>query len=452
MVHASRGRLAPGARASCCPRWPSSAGLARRGARPGQPGARGRTFARDYDADPRPHRARSSPASRTSTTRVAPPRRLRAAARARATSAASPPPPARPTSPSTRSSAARCPQGRLLLQTLRCHDQYNTTIYGLDDRYRGVKQRPPGGLRQPGRRARARPRRRLVRRPGQRVDGRRGAAGRPASGSCPTRRPAGCAAAYYPGDQRAGAAGLDRGRVEHARRRSRSWCGSNRTAVRWRLVERFRVQVFSLLSGWESGPWVTAKADAGQRHGWPVPATMRLCGASGASHLERRQRGVTPSRKDNDVHDRFAARSAQRPGNRHHPRSSATPTPLPGAVALWLCLWPGTITTSCPVQPVDAPLWTPLISRDAALAALPGRDASADEVLAAVAALARRIAPPGHLVDVGARGVFVDAAAKTRIPAPWSSRRRKSGVRSAPSCPAGPRERSASTASPKHSR
>ncbi|MFC9584810.1 FdhF/YdeP family oxidoreductase [Streptomyces yangpuensis] len=32
----------------------------------------------------------------------------------------------------------RVPQGRLLLQTLRSHDQYNTTIYGLDDRYRGI--------------------------------------------------------------------------------------------------------------------------------------------------------------------------------------------------------------------------------------------------------------------------------------------------------------------------
>ncbi|WP_409370649.1 FdhF/YdeP family oxidoreductase [Mycolicibacter longobardus] len=31
------------------------------------------------------------------------------------------------------------PSGRLVLQTLRSHDQYNTTIYGLDDRYRGVK-------------------------------------------------------------------------------------------------------------------------------------------------------------------------------------------------------------------------------------------------------------------------------------------------------------------------
>jgi molybdopterin-dependent oxidoreductase alpha subunit len=32
----------------------------------------------------------------------------------------------------------RVPAGRLLLQTLRSHDQYNTTIYGMDDRYRGV--------------------------------------------------------------------------------------------------------------------------------------------------------------------------------------------------------------------------------------------------------------------------------------------------------------------------
>jgi formate dehydrogenase major subunit len=32
------------------------------------------------------------------------------------------------------------PDGRLLLQTLRSHDQFNTTIYGLDDRYRGVHQ------------------------------------------------------------------------------------------------------------------------------------------------------------------------------------------------------------------------------------------------------------------------------------------------------------------------
>lgn len=32
----------------------------------------------------------------------------------------------------------RVPPGALLLQTVRSHDQYNTTIYGLDDRYRGI--------------------------------------------------------------------------------------------------------------------------------------------------------------------------------------------------------------------------------------------------------------------------------------------------------------------------
>jgi molybdopterin-dependent oxidoreductase alpha subunit len=31
------------------------------------------------------------------------------------------------------------PPGRLRLMTMRSHDQYNTTIYGLDDRYRGVR-------------------------------------------------------------------------------------------------------------------------------------------------------------------------------------------------------------------------------------------------------------------------------------------------------------------------
>ncbi|MBC3190443.1 FdhF/YdeP family oxidoreductase [Pseudonocardia sp. C8] len=30
------------------------------------------------------------------------------------------------------------PEGRLVLQTIRSHDQFNTTVYGLDDRYRGV--------------------------------------------------------------------------------------------------------------------------------------------------------------------------------------------------------------------------------------------------------------------------------------------------------------------------
>ncbi|MFD6134248.1 FdhF/YdeP family oxidoreductase [Isoptericola sp. NPDC060257] len=35
--------------------------------------------------------------------------------------------------------AVECPPGRLLLQTIRSHDQFNTTIYRRDDRYRGIK-------------------------------------------------------------------------------------------------------------------------------------------------------------------------------------------------------------------------------------------------------------------------------------------------------------------------
>ncbi len=32
------------------------------------------------------------------------------------------------------------PAGTLILQTLRSHDQFNTTIYGHNDRYRGIKK------------------------------------------------------------------------------------------------------------------------------------------------------------------------------------------------------------------------------------------------------------------------------------------------------------------------
>jgi molybdopterin-dependent oxidoreductase alpha subunit len=35
--------------------------------------------------------------------------------------------------------AVEVPEGHLVLQTVRSHDQFNTTVYGLDDRYRGIK-------------------------------------------------------------------------------------------------------------------------------------------------------------------------------------------------------------------------------------------------------------------------------------------------------------------------
>jgi formate dehydrogenase major subunit len=39
----------------------------------------------------------------------------------------------------TRLAPLDVPEGRLLLQTIRSHDQFNTTIYGLSDRYRGIE-------------------------------------------------------------------------------------------------------------------------------------------------------------------------------------------------------------------------------------------------------------------------------------------------------------------------
>ena len=35
--------------------------------------------------------------------------------------------------------AVEVPEGHSILQTIRSHDQFNTTVYGLDDRYRGIK-------------------------------------------------------------------------------------------------------------------------------------------------------------------------------------------------------------------------------------------------------------------------------------------------------------------------
>ena len=34
---------------------------------------------------------------------------------------------------------AKAPPGQFVMMTIRSHDQYNTTVYGLDDRYRGIK-------------------------------------------------------------------------------------------------------------------------------------------------------------------------------------------------------------------------------------------------------------------------------------------------------------------------
>ncbi|MFI0230553.1 FdhF/YdeP family oxidoreductase [Streptomyces sp. NPDC017086] len=134
MVHASRGRLAPAS-----PRLRSEpaivCGLARRvlGERSVVPWEE---FARDYGAI-RDRIARVIPGFEDFNARVARPggfalphaprdERRFPTATGKANFTAAP------------VEYPALPEGRLLLQTLRSHDQYNTTIYGLDDRYRGI--------------------------------------------------------------------------------------------------------------------------------------------------------------------------------------------------------------------------------------------------------------------------------------------------------------------------
>ncbi|MGW0141668.1 FdhF/YdeP family oxidoreductase [Streptomyces calvus] len=148
MVHASRGRLEPASRhllsepAIVCR-------LARRvlGERSTVPWEE---FERDY-ATIRDRIARVIPGFEDFNARVAPPR-ARGSARAGDTPSGGFALPHAPrderrfptaTGKANFTAAAveypKLPEGRLLLQTLRSHDQYNTTIYGLDDRYRGIK-------------------------------------------------------------------------------------------------------------------------------------------------------------------------------------------------------------------------------------------------------------------------------------------------------------------------
>jgi len=93
-------------------------------------------------------------------------------------------------------SVLRLPPGRLILQTIRSHDQFNTTIYGLDDRYRGIQQGRkvvfvnPDDLRELGIDDGA-----VVDVVGEWHDGERRAEGYRVV-AYPTAR--GCAAAYYP--------------------------------------------------------------------------------------------------------------------------------------------------------------------------------------------------------------------------------------------------------------
>ena len=119
------------------------------------------------------------------------------------------------------------PEGRLLLQTLRSHDQFNTTIYGLDDRYRGVKNGRRVVFVHPDDIAHLGCARRRPRRPGQRV-ARRVRAGRDRLPDRVLRPAARLRRGVLPGDQPAGPARLQGRGQQHPDLevgRSSGWSG-----------------------------------------------------------------------------------------------------------------------------------------------------------------------------------------------------------------------------------
>ncbi|MGW8553074.1 FdhF/YdeP family oxidoreductase [Streptomyces tubercidicus] len=135
MVHASRGRLEPAG-----PQLLSETAIVARLARRVL-GAASRTpweeFARDY-ATIRDRIARVIPGFEDFNTRVARPGGF-ALPHAPRDSRSFPTATGKANFTAAPVEYPTAPEGRLLLQTLRSHDQYNTTVYGLDDRYRGIK-------------------------------------------------------------------------------------------------------------------------------------------------------------------------------------------------------------------------------------------------------------------------------------------------------------------------
>ena len=173
--------------------------------------SRGRSSRRDYS------RVRAKIARRRARLRA-----VRGAARPtasccrtrRAMSAASRRPPGRARLSVNELDAIQLAEGRLLLQTMRSHDQYNTTIYGLNDRYRGVKGGRRVVLVHPDDLAERGLQRRRPRRPRRRVGGRRAPGRAVPCDELPDR--ARVRGRVLPGGERARPAGQHRGGQQHA--------------------------------------------------------------------------------------------------------------------------------------------------------------------------------------------------------------------------------------------
>ena len=137
MVHLSRGSLHPPSDAAAQRGGDRLPARPRRCSAPDHP-VPWEKFNDDYDHDPRRDRRRRARLRRLQHAGSASPTASSCRTR-RATRANSPPRTGKANFAVNPLEWVPVPPGRLVLQTLRSHDQYNTTIYGLDDRYRGVK-------------------------------------------------------------------------------------------------------------------------------------------------------------------------------------------------------------------------------------------------------------------------------------------------------------------------
>ena len=305
----------------------------------------------------------------------------------------------------------RIPRGRLLLQTMRSHDQYNTTIYGKDDRYRGIHDGRrvvfvhPRDIQERGLRRRRHRRSRLGVAVGIRRH--RGAAGR----GVPHRRlphPAGQRRGVLPRDERARAARLGRGGQRHPdvevdRHPARTACAIKWVHARFAADRRRDHRLRSVGAGRASGRLRPGRRRRAARGRVRVPR-------GDDRRRRRRQRDVRAPRGAR----RRAPGSSSRPGApgsgraTRHPRARRSSSSGPSRGSPRSCAAPAPRRSRRGCSPAASPGW-----RDRRLIVnLPGSPAGVASGMPIVLSVAR------HVIDqLGGRGPPMSGVRLARISA-----------------------------------
>ena len=229
----------------------------------------GPTMREDYDVI-RDHISRVVAGLRGVHREGRPPRWIRASRTLRATRARSRPSPGSAEFVCSPIDVLQVPEGHVLLQTLRSHDQFNTTIYGFSDRYRGIE----GGRRvvfmHPDDIAAPRLPRRRHRRSDDPLGRRRHRTGRAGLPHRGLRHPAGLGSGLLPRDQPAGAARLHRHgqqlpHVEVGHHQSSAPARQDRTITGRTRVRRATAQMRGTSRGHSRPPVVTRGSEQVRR-------------------------------------------------------------------------------------------------------------------------------------------------------------------------------------------